>query len=391
MSPSKEIFVQIENSVSDNTFVRLTLSKNREKDNDLKKVIFKLAIIKKTLHFSTTFRHKTQDITKNFSIENGLNEINRLMEEQFLIYNLFTIKEDVSVEVLKNEKEKIRRTKPTFKNLPERSHDKQKKRLIGGTNYLTALGVLDAKGNILKDKGDKYKQINKFVEIIDGLIKQHPVLQKEKSFDVVDMGAGKGYLTFALYDYLINTQKKAAVIKGIEIRPDLIKKCNTIAQAVGFKQLTFEEGFISDFDLDKTDVLIALHACDTATDDAIYKGIQAEAQLIICAPCCHKQIRKQITTSKHLQPILDYGILKERQAEMITDTIRALLLESVGYKTKVFEFISTEHTGKNVMIVGQKHNRPVDSSIYLQKIATLKKEFGIEFHYLEKLFENLKM
>lgn len=391
MSPSKEIIVQIENSVADNTFVRLTLSKNSLKDSDLKKVIFKLAIIKKTLHFSATFRHKTQDITKNFSIKNGLKEINRLMESHFLIYNLFTIKEDISVEVLENNKEKIRRTKPTFKNLPERSHDKQKKRLISGTNYLTALGVLDTKGNILKDKGDKYKQINKFVEIIDGLIKQHPVLQKEKSFDVVDMGAGKGYLTFALYDYLVNSQKKAAVIKGVEIRPDLINKCNNIAQAVGFKQLTFEKGFISDFDLDKTDVLIALHACDTATDDAIYKGIQAEAQLIICAPCCHKQIRKQITSSKNLQPILDYGILKERQAEMITDTIRALLLESTGYKTKVFEFISTEHTGKNVMIVGQKHNRIVDSSFYLQKIELLKNEFGIQEHYLEKRFAELKL
>jgi len=137
--------------------------------------------------------------------------------------------------------------------------------------------------------------------------------------------------------------------------------------------------------------LIALHACDTATDDAIFKGIQAEAQLIICAPCCHKQIRKQITTSKNLQPILDYGILKERQAEMITDTIRALLLESAGYKTKVFEFISTEHTGKNVMIVGQKHNRVVEAAIYLEKITTLKKEFGIDYHYLEKRFTELKM
>ena len=389
MSPSQEIITQIADSVAANTFVRFTLSKNRTKGSDLKKVIFKLAIIKKTLQFTSTLRHQTQDITKNYSIENGLAEISRMMKTQFLIYNLFTSKEDVSVEILKDGKEKIRRTKPTFKKVPARSHDKQKKRLIGGTNYLMALGVLDAKGNILKDKGDKYKQINKFVEIIDGLLRQHPILQNEQSFNVVDMGAGKGYLTFALYDYLVNTQKKTAAIKGVEIRPDLIKKCNDIAKAVGFKQLTFEKGYISDFDLHKTDVLIALHACDTATDDAIFKGIQAEAQLIICAPCCHKQIRKQITRSEHLQPILDYGILKERQAEMITDTIRALLLEAAGYKTKVFEFISTEHTGKNVMIVGQKHNRVVDRTIYLKKITTLKKEFGIDYHYLEKRLEEL--
>ena len=131
--------------------------------------------------------------------------------------------------------------------------------------------------------------------------------------------------------------------------------------------------------------MIALHACDTATDDAIYKGIQANAQLIICAPCCHKQVRQQIKGSKTLQPLLDFGILKERQAEMITDTIRALLLEAAGYKTKVFEFISTEHTGKNVMIVGQKHSNTYDKAAYLKKITALKAEFGIEYHYLEQL------
>ena len=255
---------------------------------------------------------------------------------------------------------------------------------------MQALGVLDAKGRIQKEKGDKYRQINKFVEIIDGLVRQHPVLKNKKNIEVVDMGAGKGYLTFALYDYLINIFKTTAAVKGVEIRPDLIEKCNKIAQKVGFKQLVFEEGYISDFPIDKTDILIALHACDTATDDAIFKGIQAKAELIICAPCCHKQIRQQIKGSEFLQPILDYGILKERQAEMITDTIRALLLEAKGYKTKVFEFISTEHTGKNVMIIGQKHTNSIDKPTILKKISILKETFGIDYHYLERLL-NLQL
>jgi len=138
--------------------------------------------------------------------------------------------------------------------------------------------------------------------------------------------------------------------------------------------------------LPETDVLLALHACDTATDDAIFKGVKAKAELIICAPCCHKQIRRAITKSEDLQPILQHGILLERQAEIITDTIRALLLETQGYKTKVFEFISTEHTGKNLMIVGQKHERSVDTKVFLEQIAAIKKRFGIEKHYLEELF-----
>lgn len=385
MNGLNNLIIKLRESVEADTFVRLTLSKPQNKQSDLKKVIIKLATIKKALHFSFTYRHQTKDITKNQLLKDGYLTIEELMNQQFYILNLFTIKEDVNLEVKSNGTEKIRSTKPTFKKLPEKSHDKIKNRLIKGTNYLQELGVLNAKGGIQKDKGDKYKQINKFIEIIDGLIKQNKTLVDQKEIKVVDMGAGKGYLTFALYDYLVNTLKTTASVKGIEIRSDLIEKCNAIAQKVDFEQLLFEKGFISDYDLTETDVLIALHACDTATDDAIFKGIQANAQLIICAPCCHKQIRKEMKNSKHLQPILDYGILKERQAEMLTDVIRALLLELSGYKTKVFEFISTEHTGKNVMIVGQKHGHQVKEEEIYQKIAILKEEFGIRRHYLETL------
>jgi SAM-dependent methyltransferase len=202
---------------------------------------------------------------------------------------------------------------------------------------------------------------------------------------VVDMGAGKGYLTFALYDYLAQQQKWAVQVTGVEVRTDLIKQCNQIAASVGFSGLHFEEGYIQDYSLPDTDILIALHACDTATDDAIAKGVAAGAQLIVCAPCCHKQIRKAIKGSDVLHSVLEHGILKERQAEIVTDTIRALLLESKGYKTRVFEFISTEHTGKNLMIVGQKHHRKVDLDFYRKEIEKLKKAFGIEEHYLERL------
>ena len=173
---------------------------------------------------------------------------------------------------------------------------------------------------------------------------------------------------------------------GVEFREDLVTTCNTIAQKAGFHSLKFEKGTIADTKLDKIDVLIALHACDTATDDAIFRGIQSGAALIVCAPCCHKQIRKAMNVSNELSNITRFGILKERQAEIITDTIRAMLLEAYGYKTNVFEFISLEHTPKNVMIVGKKtaESNPKKQQI-LENIVAIKKLYGIEKHYLEIL------
>lgn len=257
--------------------------------------------------------------------------------------------------------------------------------MVSAAPFLVALNVLDARGRVKKDKGDKFRQINKFVEIINSLIRQNPEMLKKESLKVVDMGAGKGYLTFALYDYLQNILNKKVMVTGVELRKELVEQCNQIAIKSGFKDLIFEQGYIGSFPLEQVDILMALHACDTATDDAIHQGIKARAGLIICAPCCHKQIRKQIKKGAQLQPILDHGILKERQAELITDSIRALYLKAYGYKTKVFEFISTEHTGKNVMIVGQKHSGKVDKGAIFSQINGLKATFGIQKHYLDDL------
>jgi hypothetical protein len=203
------------------------------------------------------------------------------------------------------------------------------------------------------------------------------------------MGSGKGYLTFALYDYLTNVLKLKAEVTGVEFRPELVELCNKIAGNTGFNQLRFEQGTIEKFDTKEIDILIALHACDTATDEAIFKGISAGAGLIVVAPCCHKQIRRQVESGKKgndLDFLTKYGIFLERQCEMVTDGIRALILEYFGYKTKVFEFISDAHTPKNVMVVGIKNQKPQpkDERI-LKKIKESKTFFGIEYHHLEKL------
>ncbi|MDB4768522.1 MAG: SAM-dependent methyltransferase [Saprospiraceae bacterium] len=397
MNPQTDFIQKISKCVANDTFVRLTLSKNVDRSASLKKVLIKLALIKKELQYSFVYRHETQDITKNFSIKNGEAELEKIIGNEFWVANFFTTKRDFVFEKNKKGKINLREGKPTFPQKPDRQHDKDKTGLIQKATYLQELGILDDKNRVQKGKGDKYKQIKKFVEVIADLLRKNPQIlankligmNEQKSLRIVDMGSGKGYLTFALYDYLVNILNLQAKVTGVEIRENLIEICNEIAQNSKFENLHFEQGFIQGYELPKTDILIALHACDTATDEAIAKGIKADAQLIVCAPCCHKQIRKQIKDDSLLEPILNFGILKERQAEIVTDTIRALILESNGYKTKVFEFISMDHTGKNVMIVGQKRREAVDAKIYLDKVEELKKQFGIEFHYLEKLTSNI--
>src|SRR5262249_28255295 len=163
-----------------------------------------------------------------------------------------------------------------------------------------------------------------------------------KMFRIVDMGSGKGYLTFAAYDYFRNVLGLDVEITGVDVKGDLIAKCNEIAIASDFHNLKFVVGGISDFDIEAVDILIALHACNTATDEAIYKGIEANASLIVVAPCCHQELRPQIKAPEILRDVLKHGVMLERTAEFVTDALRSLLLERSGYSTKLFEFVPVE-------------------------------------------------
>src|SRR5690606_21382511 len=236
---------------------------------------------------------------------------------------------------------------------------------------------------------DKWKQINHYIEILSSILQRLPPKDR---LNVVDMGAGKGYLTFALYDYLVHTLKKQTDLVGVEYRNDLVTLCNQIAQKSGFNELRFMQGAIEDYQPQgDLDVLIALHACDTATDDAIAKGIQHDADLIVVAPCCHKQIRREIEKNKaknELDFLLKHGIFMERQAAMVTDGLRALILEHFGYQTKVFQFISDTHTPKNVLIVGER--QPIDTQKQQEILMTIKSTktyVGITSHHLEGLLK----
>jgi hypothetical protein len=198
------------------------------------------------------------------------------------------------------------------------------------------------------------------------------------------MGAGKGYLTFAVYDYFDRLGVRASVT-GVESRANLVELCNETARRAGYERLQFRTGLIEDFDLSSADILIALHACDTATDDAIYKGVKADASVIITAPCCHKELRPQMKTPDELRGVLRHGLLLEREAEAVTDSLRALLLERAGYRVKVFEFVPTEHTRKNTMIAAVRRGDRAGSDEALRQFEALKSFYGIGRQRLECL------
>jgi len=381
---------QLAASILADTFIKVSLGNYQGNDKELKNVYVRRIKIKKEEMLSFTYRNKTRDIVKNFPIVDGLVRISHFISNDFRICTFFSTGKEVIVEYDKKSNVSIRERQLQLAVQPVLSHNKEKKRLIqpAGKSYLQELKITDGSGVVYKNAQDKYKQINQYVALLDPLIRTLPA----KAFkQVVDMGSGKGYLTFALYDYLINVLKTDVKVTGVEYRQDLVDLCNQIAVSSGFVGLNFVQGTIEEYDATGTDLLIALHACDTATDDAIYKGIKSGAELIVVAPCCHKQIRKQIEkgkTSNELDFLTKYGIFLERQAEMVTDGIRALILEYFNYKTKVFEFISDAHTPKNVLIVGIKtKSAEAPKPGLLDKIKKTKEYFGIGYHHLEKLFE----
>ncbi|MGA0283157.1 MAG: class I SAM-dependent methyltransferase [Saprospiraceae bacterium] len=387
MSDQLHIFINhVLESISDDTFASLSLMNKRDKSSELRTLRGKLIEIKKGLRLSLVFRYETNDITKNFEVDKIDRVLNDLLTKDFFQAILSTTHKEYHLSQKANKANwKLTIKEAKLYRVPERSHDKTKNRLIKADKnaYLHGLEISTQDGNIRKDKQDKYRQINKFIELIDNVLKPDEMKQP---YRIVDMGAGKGYLSFALYDHLSNNLDIDLSLEAIELREHLVRNGNELARSVGFDGLVFKEGTIENTPLKDIDMVIALHACDTATDDAIFRGIKSGAEIIVCSPCCHKQVRKQMEANEVLSVITKHGILKERQAEIVTDTIRALMLEAYGYQTRVMEFIATDHTPKNLLITAVKKTRsglPIQK--YLDKVEALKKQFGIEKQKLQQL------
>ena len=386
-----EQFIQaFQTAFESGRFIKCTLGKPCQgATGDLKNVYFRTVSLKKGVHISANFRYQTRDEVKNYSAEAAFLVLREILGTVLLHADLFTSTGDYSLQITPGGKALFIQKKASQAAATTLEHNREKKRLIRPTApWLHTLGITNIRGEVLANAQDKWRQINKYLEIIQSLLDEKPLPNDPH---VADMGSGKGYLTFALYDFLTNVLGLNPVVTGIELRSNLVELCRKTARESNFTGLHFVTQNISTYQPDRLDMLIALHACDTATDLALATGILNQAKIIVAAPCCHKQIRKEMLAQNELAPILQHGILAERQAEILTDGIRALLLEAEGYQTKVFEFISSEHTAKNVMITAIKPEndrsgaRQMRREKALAQTTALKTGFGIKEHFLEHL------
>lgn len=388
-SSSRDRFLDlVRHAIEEQTLTKLTLGKYRGADATLKNLFVRPVALKTGPHLTFLWRHATRDITKNIPPADALAQLDVLIGGDFLDAHLFTPGASAQLECQPDGSARLR-TKQTgaaspASAAPAAAHDRAKSHVIpAGAPWLRALGVTNDRGQPREGMADKFRQIQKFAELLSHLLAEafpdsnpddvrggtgilpvgsentqaHRAATPRPPLEVVDMGCGKGYLTFALAALL----GERAHVRGIEARLALVDLCNELAAQHGFAaRLAFTAGTIAATPLERLDVLVALHACDTATDDALAKGIAAGAQLLVVSPCCQKELRPQLTAPAVLADALQHGIFQERQAEFVTDALRAQLLAWAGYHTRVFEFISTEHTAKNLMIAAIKAHAPGD-------------------------------
>lgn len=384
----QQFLTTFQQAIENDQFDRLILSQYKGEIEELEKITSRVIVLNEQKVLNCLYRHKTQDITKNYPLNEALSLVMELLSccKQA---NLLTLNEELQ---LKKNKKKVMLNQSTLKNSVktinlEQGHDRVKQRYVDQDSvFLQHLGVTDPHAQIIPSMARKWKQINKFVEIFSNALGQ--IKPQAEGLHVVDFGSGKGYLTCALYDYM-QKHGQTPWVTGVELNPKMVEFCQKVADESGFHQLDFFQGDVRTYAPKCLDVMIALHACDVATDFAIHSGIRLDAQIIMCAPCCHKELRPQLKAPQVLSPMLQFGIHAGQQAEMLTDTIRALLLKAYGYETKVFEFVALEHTSKNKMILATKrkdYSEP-DQEV-LAQIQALKTMYCIQKHSLELLLND---
>ncbi len=381
-----ELFFRLlSESLAGKAFVKLLMAKYHGPEAGLERVFVRRLTVRGDDCLSFLYRYKTRDITKNLPVAGAIAVIRELFATSFNNLHLHTLTEDVQLTVSKKGKVILQRGKAAPRSVAPAEHDRAKVRFLDlDRPFLNELGVTGARHQLLPTMARKWKQINKFIEVVDHAFAASDLRKKDR-VRVVDFGSGKGYLTFAVEDYLRNSLGVKAGVTGVELREDLVRLCAGVAGKLRIADLSFAQGDIRSYTPDSIDIMIALHACDMATDYAIHMGIRANAAIIMCAPCCHKQIRPQMRSPQLLQPMLKHGIHMGQEAEMVTDSLRALLLEASGYDTQVFEFVSLEHTSKNKMILAVRGAGQAKREEILGQIRAIKDFYGIREHCLESL------
>ncbi|HUF04223.1 MAG TPA: SAM-dependent methyltransferase [Aridibacter sp.] len=379
-----ENFIRLfDESIAAGTFVKATVGNYKGANGQLQKVFVRPIITKRGSLVQFVTKYQTREEAKNLPPYGSAEILSGLFDEGFRSGHLFTTEYDFQLTVSKKGRSMLTSSAPTFNSAKESTHDRKRESpLDASRKYLNLLGITTSEGMVRDKKQAKFRQTGRFVSILDGLTGESGLKAAER-IEVVDMGSGKGYLTFALYDHLANTLGLNTSVTGIEERKDLVKLCSETATDCGFGGLRFLQGTIADTDAGEPDILIALHACDTATDDAIFKGIAAGSKIIVAAPCCQKELRPQLRFPGSTSGLNEFGLLLERETESVTDGIRALLLKHCGYNVRMMEFVSPEHTPKNNLITAVLERRPADGPP--AEAESLMEHFGITSQTLHSL------
>jgi SAM-dependent methyltransferase len=374
-------------SLDDGSFVKLLLAKPVRASDDLLRVSARRVELRGEAALSLLYTHKTRDITKNHAVREGVALLAEMLGTSFRNVHLLTRDEEWQLSISKKGQCTLHIAKTEQAVDAPTTHDREKQRWLEITRpFLTELGVTTAQQQLVPAMARKWKQINKFVEVFAHALAASP-LADAKTLNVIDFGSGKGYLTFAIHDWLRHSKGVNAQVTGVELRPDMVALCNKVISKLGIEGLRIEEGDVRSYQPQALNVMIALHACDVATDYAIHLGVRAGAEIIMCSPCCHKQLRPQLLSPHPLKPILQHGVHLGQEAEMLTDGLRALLLDACGYDTQVFEFVSLEHTNKNKMILAVKRAVAKPADEVLGQIREIKGFYRIQEQCLETLLK----
>ncbi len=365
-----------------------TLSNLRNKNNNsFNKVDIKPVLIKDEIKIQLTYNYKTKVIHDNLEPNKSIEKIEELLTESFRQGVFFTGEADYQILISKKGKASILKKKPT-KTEMNLSHNRKKEYIIEDgkpCDFLIRLGVMNKKGKVISKRYDKFRQINRFLEMVADVM---PSIKKDKTINIIDFGCGKSYLTFALYYYLVSILNLDVNIIGLDLKEDVIKFCNEVALDLNYEKLKFVHGDIKDFEGSKdVDMVVTLHACDTATDAALAKAVNWDAKVILSVPCCQHEFYDKIENPV-LEPMLKHGIIKEKLSSLVTDSLRANVLEILDYEVQLLEFIDMEHTPKNILIraikIKEKDNKEaIDSYIRFKEFWQLKDL------YIEKELEHI--
>ena len=329
------------------------------RDAPASKIKIRPVLLKKELYFQATSYIDTKVIHANYTPETMREKISEWMETSYKQMQIVTGTEEITVLVSKKGKVTVKRHRKGASVSPFEmiaSHNREKRYILKEgqpVDFLVDLGVMTGEGRIVHDRYDKFRQINRFLEFIEDIL---PALDKGKIVHIIDFGCGKSYLTFAMYYYLKILKGYDIEVTGLDLKKDVIENCNRLARRYGYDRLRFLHGDIASYEgQDQVDMVVTLHACDTATDFALYKAVLWNARVILSVPCCQHELNRQMSC-QDLSAVLQYGLLKERMAALVTDGLRAELLTCAGYKTQVLEFIDMEHTPKNILIRGVRED-----------------------------------